>query len=127
MKETTRIFLDKAVGSIKAAKKMSEPDEADSAASRAYYAMFHAAEALLNEKELSFKRHMGVHNAFAEHFVKTKIFDQKFHRWLIEAFNSRLTSDYGSGPSISIQEVQVLIQQAREFLEATKQYLSIEK
>ena len=46
MKETTQVFLDKAAGSIKAARKMSEPDEADSAASRAYYAMFHVAEAL---------------------------------------------------------------------------------
>lgn len=107
---------------------MSEPDEADSAASRAYYAMFYIAEALLNEKGLSFKKHTGVHNSFAEHFIKTKIFDQKFHRWLIEAFNSRLTSDYGCGPSISIQEVQTLIQQAREFLEVARQYFSkIEK
>lgn len=124
MKETTQALLEKAAGSISAAKKMSEPDEADSAASRAYYAMFYVAEALLNEKGLSFKRHMGVHSSFAEHFVKTGIFEQKFHRWLIEAFNSRLTSDYSFGPSISIREVQTLIQQAQEFLEAARRYLS---
>jgi uncharacterized protein (UPF0332 family) len=70
-------------------------DDVEFAVGRAYYAMFYATEAMLGEKGLKFRKHGGVHGAFGEHFVKTGILDKKFHKWLIDAFNKRITSDYG--------------------------------
>jgi uncharacterized protein (UPF0332 family) len=92
-------------------------------AGRAYYAMFYIAEALLNEKELKFSKHSGVHAAFGEHFAKTKEMDAKFHRWLIDAFDKRLVGDYGVETDIEIDISVNMIHQAREFLEAAQKYL----
>ena len=93
------------------------------AAGRAYYAMFYTAEALLAEKELEFKKHIGVHRAFAEHYIKPRIFDQKYYQWLVAAFNSRLVGDYAIRAEFDKDEVQEWIEQAREFLNKTKEFL----
>src|SRR5262247_3707832 len=61
----------------------------------AYYAMFYTAQAMLNEEELRFRKHAGVHSAFAERFVKSGLMDKKYHRWLLSAFSKRITGDYG--------------------------------
>jgi uncharacterized protein (UPF0332 family) len=84
MKEYSRKLLDKAIDAIEAAEILVDHEKSDVAAGRAYYAMFYIAEALLNEKGLKFSKHSGVHAAFGEQFAKTKIFDTKFHRWLVD-------------------------------------------
>ena len=124
MKQATEKFLKKAMKSIKTAEKLIGPEEAEFAATRAYYALFYVAEALLFEKGLAFKKHSAVHSAFGEHFAKTGQLEPKFHRWLIEAFSSRISSDYDTDPDISITAATQMLLQACEFLEAARQYLS---
>lgn len=123
MKEYSRKLLDKAIDAIEAAEILVDHEKSDVAAGRAYYAMFYIAEALLNEKGLKFSKHSGVHAAFGEQFAKTKIFDTKFHRWLIDAFDKRLAGDYGVETDIEIDIATHMINQAREFLEAAQVYL----
>lgn len=120
MKEASSDLLNKS--SIKVAEKLAQSD-ADFAVSRAYYAMFYVAEALLYEKNLRFKKHSAIHAAFGEHFAKKGIFDSKYHRWLIRAFEKRITSDYEVEAFLSTEEALETIQQAREFLEAWQRYL----
>jgi uncharacterized protein (UPF0332 family) len=93
------------------------------AAGRAYSAMFYVAEALLEAKGLEFGQHGQVIGAYGLHFAKTKELDPKFHRWLADAFDVRVTGDYDVDESISAQIVTTLINQAREFLEAAQEYL----
>ncbi|MEW6083414.1 MAG: HEPN domain-containing protein [Chloroflexota bacterium] len=76
MKENTQFLLEKAENAIGAAESLLRDGYRDFAAGRAYYAMFYAAEALLAEKELTFKKHVGVHKAFSEHFIKTDILNR---------------------------------------------------
>ena len=90
MKEGSRRLLDKAGRAIEAAETLLEKGYPEFATGRAYYAMFYIAEALLNEKELRFSKHGGVHGAFGENFVKTGLFDAKYHRWLLDAFDRRI-------------------------------------
>ena len=78
--------------------------------------MFYVAEALLNEKDLQFSKHGGVHGAFGEHFIKTGLLDPKFHRWLLDAFDQRIEGDYGIEIVAIPQDVNELLNQAREFL-----------
>jgi uncharacterized protein (UPF0332 family) len=86
--------------------------------------MFHVAEALLNEKDLSFSKHGNVHGAFGEHYVKTGLFDKKFHKWLLAAFSRRIASDYDAAARFQSSSVKTLIDQAWEFLGAAKNYLA---
>lgn len=123
MKEASVKLLQKAAQSIRAAELLLKSGEIEFVASRVYYAMFYVAEALLNEKGLRFRKHGGVHGAFGEHFAKSGEFDPKFHRWLLEAFNARITDDYGIESSISREEVAAMIAHAREFLAEAHRYL----
>lgn len=129
MKEYTQQLLDKAQRAIQAAQILvASGNLYDFASGRAYYAMFYVAEALLEEKQLRYSKHGGVHGAFGEHYVKTGLFDQKFHRWLLNAFDQRIEGDYGVDV-IAVNEVDVnrMILQAEEFLSAARIYLESEK
>lgn len=123
MKEQNRKLLDKAARAIHAAEVLLGAGEVDFAAGRAYYAMFYTAEALLYERGLRSRKHSGVHSLFGEHFSKPGLIDVKFHRWLVTAFNRRLQGDYAFESTITEEEVRVMIQQAREFLDEAGRFL----
>lgn len=124
MKEITRSLLEKAQRAILAAQTLIDPGNfPDFATGRAYYAMFYVAEALLEEKGLHFSKHGGVHGAFGEHFVKTGLFDPKFHRWLLNAFDQRIEGDYNVEIIAVSQDARKLIAQAEEFLETAQKFL----
>lgn len=124
MKHKTEQLLSKAQDAIEAAELLLKGGKNDFAASRAYYAMFYIAEALLFEKGMQFRKHSGVHTSFGEHFVKVGAMDAKFHRYLLEAFESRLEADYGVDIKLKSEAVNELILRASEFLLVAKGYLS---
>lgn len=101
MTEAVLELLDKALQSIRAAQLLLNEGYFSFAASRAYYSMFYAVEALLLSRELSFSRHSGVIAAFGKEFVKTGAFDSRFHRRLLHAFKLRNAGDYGAVHAVS--------------------------
>lgn len=117
-------LLGKSSRSIRVAEQILENGELDFAASRAYYAMFYIAVALLREKGFRFKKHGGVHAAFAEQFIKTKLMDEKFHGWLVDAFDERIRGDYDIETVVDSAEVKLMITRAREFLQEAQRYLA---
>ena len=123
MKESSRLLLDKAVRAVQAAETLLNNDFAEFATGRAYYAMFYIAEALLNEKELHFNKHGGVHGAFGEQYVKSGLFDPKFHRWLLDAFDQRIEGDYGAVVISVPQDARELIDHANEFFLEAQRFL----
>jgi uncharacterized protein (UPF0332 family) len=123
MIEETRQLLDKALRALRAAELLLDSGDPEFAAGRTYYAMLYAAQALLREKHLKYRRHSGVHAAFGENFVKTGLFDVKFHRWLLDAFDERLQGDYGINASIEADSVTRRLEQAREFIRETRRFL----
>jgi uncharacterized protein (UPF0332 family) len=116
-------LLSKAERSIAAAGMLLRTGDTDFAASRAYYAMSYAAEALLLSRGLSFNKHTGVHAAFGKHFTKSGEFHAKYHRWLLEAFAARIAGDYGADVVLENAEVEETIQRAHAYLRATREYL----
>lgn len=126
MTESTGKLFEKAIRAIRAAERLLDGGDSDFAVGRAYYAMFYVAEALLNEKGLRFRKHGGVHTAFGEHFVKTGVFDAKYHRWLLQAFNRRVSGDYGLEALVTPEEVASTIEQARDLLEEARRHLGLQ-
>ena len=124
MKAKAAQLLDKALDVLEAAEILHRAGKEDSAAGRAYYAMFYVAEAVLYERDLEFSKHAGVHAAFGEHIAKTSEMDPKFHRWLLDAFRVRLTGDYTVDASIGAGDVDEMIKRSQEFLIAARAYLS---
>ena len=123
MKNESSLLLLRAGEAIESAELLLKEGYLADSISRAYYAMFYIAESLLNEKDLSFSKHGNVHGAFGEHYVKTGIFDKKYHKWLLEAFSRRIASDYDASASFHSSSVKTMIDQAWEFLQTAKKYL----
>ncbi|MCP3962489.1 MAG: HEPN domain-containing protein [bacterium] len=123
MKEGTRKLLAKAERTLEAARGLLDLDHPDSAAGRLYYAMFYVAEALLYDQDLEFSKHSAVHAAYGKHFAKTGVLDPRFHRWLLDAFNTRLQTDYGFDMIPSVSAVETMLTQATAFLTAAREYL----
>ena len=124
MKEATQKLLEKAAQAVHTSERSLEDGDIDASANRVYYAMFYVAEALLNERDLRFKKHGGVHAAFGEQFAKTGVLDSKYHRWLLQAFNKRVSADYETEAQLRSEDIQELIQQAHEFLKTAQNYLA---
>jgi uncharacterized protein (UPF0332 family) len=123
MKEEARKFLKKADRALHAAETLLRAGDYESATGRAYYALLHAAQALLRESDLRYRKHAGVHTAFGEHFIKTGRMDVKYHRWLLDAFDDRLRADYDVEAPFEGPAAAGRIEQAREFLATVKKYL----
>ena len=123
MKEYTRKLLDKAIDTVEGAEILLDHGKTDIAAGRAYYSLFYIAEALLNEKGLQFKEHGKVIGAYGKEYAKSNLLDPKFHRWLRLGFDTRLVSEYQPDTNIEAAVVSDMIKQAREFLEAAREYL----
>jgi uncharacterized protein (UPF0332 family) len=127
MKDETRKLLEKAQRALGAAEALCRDGYEDFAAGRAYYAMFHTAQALLREKDLTYRKHSSVHAAYGEHFAKTGLLDPKFHRWLLDAFDERLVADCGVEVEFEPHSVALRIEEAREFLETARHFLGESK
>jgi uncharacterized protein (UPF0332 family) len=123
MKVETERLLDKAEHAVRAAEILLDADEPDFAAGRAYYAMFYVAEALLVERGKRFRKHSAVHAAFGEQFGKSGLMEPKYHRWLLDAFDRRIVSDYDTTGEVSPHEVRETINRAKEFLTQASRFL----
>ena len=124
MKESTQQLMLNAEETLRAAEVLFKEEFLRDAVNRAYYSVFYIAEALLNEKDLRYSKHGTVHGAFAQHFVKTKIFDDKYHKLLTGAFRRRMLGDYEEVTRFSRDEVRQVIEQAWDFLGVAKNYLA---
>lgn len=123
MKEDLAQLLRKADESVRAAEVLLQHSMPGFAASRAYYAMFYGAEALLLSKGLASSTHSGVIAAFGEHFAKPRLLDPTWHRHLMAAFEDRHVGDYAVGQTITPEEAQLQIDRAKAFLQAARQWL----
>jgi uncharacterized protein (UPF0332 family) len=116
-------LLTRARESMRAARIMIREDLANIAASRAYYALFYIAEALLLSRGLAFSSHSAVIAAFGKEFARSNVLDPKFHRYLIASQDLRQTGDYGVEQNVSISDASQLVDWADEFLTAAETYL----
>ncbi len=123
--ESIKALVEKAERSLKAANLLFEKGNYDFSISRAYYTMFYCAEALLFAKDLSFSKHSAVIAAFGKEFVKMGLLSKKFHKYILEAFEDRLSGDYDIISTITKEKNEETLKKAKEFLKETKKYLGI--
>ncbi|WP_204138282.1 HEPN domain-containing protein [Halomicronema sp. CCY15110] len=115
--------LERGVSTLQAAKILLTSGFPNDAASRAYYAAFHAATALLLSKNLSFGSHAGVLRAINLNFVKTGQLPRDLGRdlnWLAEL---RQIADYGELRNISMTDAQKGIEIAEQVLHYVQRIL----
>ena len=124
MTERQMQWLKKAQRSLAAARRLLEAGDNDIAASRAYYAMFYAATALLDSKGLSFKRHSALIAAFGKEFTATGLLPAELHKFLSSAENARHIGDYMIEKEPAPTDVAIHLERADKFIQAAEQFLS---
>lgn len=116
-------LLKKADDSIGASQVLLRVGYPGKAVSQAYYAMFYAASAVLWGSGRRFKKHSSLIGAFGHENVKTANFPVEFHRWMIDAFEARVTDDYRTDRSVDPTEARKHIERAETFLRRVREYL----
>lgn len=117
------LLIEKAQRSLAVARDILQHGHADFAASRAYYAMFYVAEALLLALGQSYVKHSSVISAFGREYAKKGIMDAKFHRMLIDAQDLRNVGDYGVQTHMLVEHAEEVCSWAEEFISAARVYL----
>ena len=123
MKPDIFALVNKAKDSLGAARTLIRDGYYDFAASRAYYAMFYIAEAMLMQLGQSYNKHSAVISAFGREYVKTGIMDSKFHRWLIDAQDFRNIGDYGIEAHVSEDDANSICEWASYFIDQAEDFL----
>ena len=113
----------KAQRSLDAANQLMQQQFYDFSISRAYYAMFYVAEALLDKEKLSFSSHAAVISAFGQSLARPGKVPVEFHRYLIDAQTQRTRADYDPSPDLSQQDAEKLVTQASAFIDLGYQCL----
>jgi len=118
-------YLQKAEHTLKVAEDLLGAGHAPDAASKIYYAMYYAAQALLKAEGIEVIKHSAVESAFGYYFAKPGRIDQKYHRMLINARKVREIADYDLDEEIIEPVASLKIEEGRAFLSAAKDFLRI--
>jgi uncharacterized protein (UPF0332 family) len=115
--------LERAQQAVNAARELAAGGYTDFAASRAYYAAFYAATALLLSEELSFGKHSAVLSFIHKEFVRKGKLSKTHGKNLNWLFELRGVGDYGVTLHVSQRDANRAIQVASDFLLAIKELL----
>ncbi|MBI5059971.1 HEPN domain-containing protein [candidate division KSB1 bacterium] len=117
-------LLDKAGYALEDAQILLARDRTDSAISRAYYAMFHAASALLLRKlGKSVRKHSAVISLFGQYWAQADGIEPEYHRFLLEAFAARNKADYHVGDFARSEDAALHIARAEAFVKRAREIL----
>lgn len=105
-----------AFSALQAAEALIDLGLAPDAASRLYFAVFHAARALLFSIGIEPRSHQSVRNLFGRHFVRTGLVPAERARELAELEGLRSSGDYDSAFALTVEELRADLDRARAFV-----------
>lgn len=123
MKPEFETLLSHAREKLRAARLLLDGNAWPDAASRSYYASFHAVSAALLSLGETYSSHAQTLGAFNKRFVHTGIFPKEFTTLLTRMFEDRQTADYDSIDFLSKEEALQDVDDAEKIVEAISQFL----
>jgi uncharacterized protein (UPF0332 family) len=117
--------LEKAEEELNIARTLLNKNFYGKSLNSSYYAMFHSTRALLAFEKVDSKKHSGLINFFNNIFIRTGKIPSAFFTYLSTAFNIRMQSDYKDFYIATKEDAEQQIQNAEQFLEMVKNYLSM--
>ena len=121
--EEIQANLTRAEESIGAARKLALEGYFDFAASRAYYAAFYAATALLLQEGMEFGKHSAVIAAIHQHFIRPGRLKKQFGKDLNWLFELRGVGDYGVTVHVPYEDAERAIEAADQFVNEVRSLL----
>jgi len=116
-------LLTRAEQRLDAARHLLSGGHFSDAVSRAYYAMYFTATALLLSKGLSSKTHSGLVALLYEHFVKPGDLDREVAGLLPSAMAARHEADYGFPDRSTELETRETLGDAERFVRRARELL----
>lgn len=116
--------LERAKTNLSAAKELLNKDYYDIASSRAYYAAFYSASALLLNENIDTSKHSGVISLIHQHFVKSGRLDKEQGKNLNWLFELRGVGDYGVSVHVASGEAYRAVKVAETFLDSVNRILN---
>jgi len=110
-------LLEKAEHALEVAEELKRKNYHSDAASKVYYAMFYAAQALLKSEEIEVKKHSAVESNIGYYLGRL---DPKYHKMLINARKIREIADYDIQEEIVEPQATLTLSQGREFVDVIK-------
>jgi uncharacterized protein (UPF0332 family) len=117
-----QVLMERAREKLEVARSLLEDGYYSDAVSRAYYAMFYAARALLAEKQVHPKTHRGVISQFGLAFVKSGTFRRELFELFARAQEDREEADYGLLVGLGEAEARKIVQAAELFVKACEAF-----
>jgi len=124
MTEEIAKLLEKAEHALEVAGALQKDGYQSDAASKTYYAMYYAAQALLKSEGINVIRHSAVESFFGRHFVKTGKIESKFHKILINARKIREIADYDIQEEIAESTASTKLGEGRLFVKTIKEIIN---
>ncbi len=118
-------YLAKAEYALEVAEDLMESGHAPDAASKVYYAMFYAAQALLKSEGIEAVKHSAVESAVGYYFAKPGRIEKRYHRMLIDARRVREKADYDIEEEVVEPVASLKLEEGRAFLRAIKDLLGV--
>ena len=109
--------MEKAKRTFAEAEKLKEGEFWNGVASRLYYAVFHAVNALLINDRHQVNTHNGAHAMFALHYIKNGILDAEYGRLYNQLQTMRQESDYNCIYNVESEELLERMEPARRLIE----------
>ena len=125
MKKRVLRQWEKARKKLASAEKIYTANLYEDAISRAYYAMFHAAKALLLTRHIEISTHSGVINLLGKHFVKSKQLEIIYAKMLTYAKELRENGDYETEVELSSEDAEQVLKDARDFLKKVEELINL--
>lgn len=121
-KDLVMYRLQTAKSDLKSARILLAAGEYKGANNRAYYAIFHAINAIHALDGKAYKRHKDAISNFNKEYVKTEIFPREMGRKIGEAEEIRHASDYDDFYIASGEEAERQVAVADEFIQLVENY-----
>jgi uncharacterized protein (UPF0332 family) len=116
--------LERAETNLQVAGELLDKGYYDVSASRAYYAAFYAASALLLNNGIDTSKHSGVIALIHQHFVKSGKLSKEQGRNLNWLFELRSVGDYGVSLHVDLDDARRAVAIAGDFFAAVRNLLS---
>ena len=127
LKEKIDKKLQKSHRKLETATQLLERGRYEDAISRAYYAMYHAALALLMTKNIAPRTHKGVSLMLNLHFITPGLLDRSYGRMFSYAQDLRESSDYEDEYEGTEEDAKAVIEEAIEFVKKMEELISSAK
>jgi len=118
-----RIRLEKCAEDLKVARLLLSQGTYRIAVSRAYYAIFMLATAVLLTQDIARSKHSGVLAAFNQYVVKPGLIEAEYGQIFQRAFKARMDADYSDSAYFNQEQAVQTVEDAERFVRRLEIFL----